>query len=320
MAAILVLAGVLKLMAPMLAVFFCLFLLHKLHIARNKLVAVALFVVTLCLLTYTASYFIHATVVALPKIAESSIPTVISWAESHGVQLPFTDFSSLKSSAVELVKEQAHYVGNVATAARALTAQGVLLLLAIVVAVIHFLSPQLDLDKGAHAVPNNVYELCCASLAERFRRLYDSFVTVIGAQIIISSINTVLTSIFLFAIHLPHTPIVVGVTFLCGLLPVIGNLISNTVIVGIAFTISPNTALAALVFLVVIHKLEYFLNSKIIGSRIRTPVWLTLVGLVLGEKLVGIPGMILAPVILHYVKAEAAAIAVPSASDVSRRA
>jgi predicted PurR-regulated permease PerM len=33
-------------------------------------------------------------------------------------------------------------------------------------------------------------------------------------------------------------------------------------------------------------------------------MWLTLLGLVIGEKLMGIPGMILAPVILHFVKVE----------------
>ena len=73
-------------------------------------------------------------------------------------------------------------------------------------------------------------------------------------------------------------------------------------IVGIGFTVSPKMALAALVFLVVIHKLEYFLNSKIIGQRIRNPLWLTLLALVLGEKLMGVPGMILAPVVLNYLR------------------
>jgi len=67
-------------------------------------------------------------------------------------------------------------------------------------------------------------------------------------------------------------------------------------------------ALAALIFLVAVHKLEYFLNSKIIGHRIRNPLWLTLLALVLGEKLMGIPGMILAPVLLHYLKVETSGI------------
>ena len=89
------------------------------------------------------------------------------------------------------------------------------------------------------------------------------------------------------------------------LVPVVGNLVSNTLVVCIAFTVSPQKAIEALIFLVVIHKLEYFLNSKIIGDRIKSPLWLTLIALVLGEKLMGIPGLILAPVVLHYVKVEA---------------
>jgi predicted PurR-regulated permease PerM len=98
--------------------------------------------------------------------------------------------------------------------------------------------------------------------------------------------------------------VITVLTFACGLLPIVGNLISNTLILSVAFTISPRDALIALIFLVVIHKLEYFLNSKIIGDRIRNPMWLTLLALILGEKLMGIPGIILAPVVLHYVKTE----------------
>jgi predicted PurR-regulated permease PerM len=63
-------------------------------------------------------------------------------------------------------------------------------------------------------------------------------------------------------------------------------------------------ALIALIFLIAIHKLEYFLNSKIIGDRIRNPIWLTLLALIIGERLMGIPGMVLAPVILNYLRVE----------------
>ncbi len=95
------------------------------------------------------------------------------------------------------------------------------------------------------------------------------------------------------------------ITFACGMLPIIGNVISNTFIVSVGLTVSWKLALGALAFLIVIHKLEYFLNSKIIGDRIKNPMWLTLLGLILGERLMGIPGMILAPVVLHYIKTEA---------------
>jgi predicted PurR-regulated permease PerM len=125
-----------------------------------------------------------------------------------------------------------------------------------------------------------------------------------GAQMLISAINTFFTAGFLIWNDYPFVTVVIGLTFLFGMLPIVGNLLSNTLIVGIGLTISPHMAFAALMFLVILHKGEYFLNSKIIGNRIRNPMWLTLLGLVIGEKLMGIPGMILAPVILHFVKVE----------------
>jgi len=60
-------------------------------------------------------------------------------------------------------------------------------------------------------------------------------------------------------------------------------------------------------------RLGYEINlpfSKIVGDRIQNPFWLTLLGLILGERLMGVPGMILAPVILHYVKLETSQIEV----------
>jgi predicted PurR-regulated permease PerM len=101
-----------------------------------------------------------------------------------------------------------------------------------------------------------------------------------------------------------HATVVLILTFLCGVIPIVGNLISNTTIVCIAFVASLKLAIFALIFLLVIHKLEYFLNSRIIGGRIRHPMWLILLALLIGEQLMGIPGMILAPVILSFIKVE----------------
>ena len=122
-----------------------------------------------------------------------------------------------------------------------------------------------------------------------------------------------MTTVFLFWNSFPYAPVLAGLTFLLGLLPIVGNLMSNSLIVSVGFTISPRMAFIALAFLVIVHKGEYFLNSKIIGDRVKNPMWLTLLGLVIGERLMGIPGMILAPAVLHYVKVEASRnrIAIP---------
>ena len=313
----LVLLGFLHLATPLLVAFFAYLALTKLHFQKRvgKWLTVALFVVLVSAVAYGLGHFVNQTVRALPDIANEAIPSVIRWAQQQQIQLPFTDYDSLKDLAFETVKSQVNYLGSVARFARGATTQFIFVLVGCVVAISLFLNPRLELDREKYAVRDNLYSLCCDQIAKRFEALYESFATVIGAQIAISAINTVFTTVFVLAVGLPYAVVVIGATFLCGLIPVIGNLVSNTIIVGIGFTVSPKMALTALVFLVVIHKFEYFLNSKIIGRRIRNPLWLTLLALVLGEKLMGIPGMILAPVVLNYIRVEASGIEVKRPLD-----
>ena len=310
MAGTLILVGGFRLTTPLLVAIFAYLALTKLHFVKRggKAVAVVLFLILLSGISYGLGHFINDTVRALPEIADKAIPSVIQWAREYQIELPFTDYDSLKDLAFDTVKSQVNYLGNVARIARGATTQFLFWLVGCVVAISLFLNPRLELEREKHAVQANLYSLCCDQIAKRFQLLYQSFAMVIGAQITISAINTVLTAIFVMVVGLPYAAVVIGATFLCGLVPVIGNLVSNTVIVGIGFTMSPRMAFAALIFLVAVHKLEYFLNSKIIGHRIRNPLWLTLLALVLGEKLMGIPGMILAPVLLHYLKVETSGI------------
>jgi predicted PurR-regulated permease PerM len=94
------------------------------------------------------------------------------------------------------------------------------------------------------------------------------------------------------------------VTFIVGLLPVIGNLISNTLIVAVSLSVSMGTAIASLAFLVIIHKLEYFLNAKIIGGQIESRAWELLLAMLIMEAAFGLPGVIAAPIFYAYLKRE----------------
>jgi predicted PurR-regulated permease PerM len=316
-AATLVLVGSLHLATPLLTVLFCYFTLKKLNLIGNKAIALALFFITLTLAFWGFATFVRHAIQGLPDIAAKSIPKVVSYAQENSIQLPFDDLVSpetgkvdvegLKAMVVENVRHQVRYLGNFAKLA---TKEFAFLLIGIVVACSLFLNPTMDLERSVHRVRNNLYTLTCDQIVLRFHSFYHSFERVMGAQIIIALINTAATAIFTLVVSLPYAPIIIGVTFLCGLLPIIGNIISNTVITGVAFTISPQLAISALVFLVVLHKFEYFLNSKIIGTRIKNPVWLTLLGLILAERLMGVPGIILAPVVLHFIKVESSQVEV----------
>jgi predicted PurR-regulated permease PerM len=301
----LVLAAALHLGGPLLAALFSYFALRQLfHLTKRKWLALVLFVLVVSAIAFAAIYFTQAAVRALPEVAERSIPSASAWAEARNIELPFTDLASLRDSIINSLKEEARYLQSVAHLAGSTTVLSLFSLIAIVAAASLFLKSGMDVYREAHVPKNNLYSVFSDEVSARFRDFYRSFATVMGAQIMISLINTLLTAIFVISVHLPHRALVIVVTFLCGLVPIIGNLISNTIIVCLALTVSIGLAISALVFLVVIHKLEYFLNSKIIGHRIRNPVWLTLIGLVIGERLMGIPGLVLAPVVLNYLRME----------------
>jgi len=307
----LVLVGLLQLGGPFLALLFSYLVLARLsRFIPNKWATLAIFILVVAGITYTAAHFTRAAVNALPTIADKSIPSAIEWAEEHDLNLPFTDFEGLKATAMTTIKDQAKYLGDFANFARHASTTFVFIIIAIVCAVSMFFNGRLDLSRESHKVRNNLYSVYSDEITARFSDFYQSFSMVIGAQMTISAINTVLTAIFVFSIGLPYAPVVIGLTFLCGLFPIVGNILSNTVIVFVAFLVSGKMAIAALIFLVVIHKLEYFLNSKIIGARIRNPIWLTLIGLIVGEKLMGVPGMVLSPVVLNYIRVEMSKIEV----------
>ncbi|MFD2270249.1 AI-2E family transporter [Undibacterium arcticum] len=155
-----------------------------------------------------------------------------------------------------------------------------------------------------------VYRPLGTALHQRAVNLHDSFRQVVFAQVRISAINTVFTATYLFVIlpafgvRLPLLKTMTAITFFAGLLPVIGNLISNSVLVVVGLSHSLPIALASLAFLVLIHKLEYFLNARIIGSHINARAWELLVAMLVMESMFGLPGVIAAPVFYAYIKRE----------------
>ncbi len=148
------------------------------------------------------------------------------------------------------------------------------------------------------------------ALSERTVVLASAFRHIVFSQVRISALNTVITATYLavilplLGIHLPLLKTMIAVTFIVGLLPVLGNLISNTVIVIVSLSVSPAIAAASLVFLVVIHKLEYFVNARIIGTRIRARAWELLVAMLVMEAAFGVTGLIAAPIYYAYLKDE----------------
>jgi predicted PurR-regulated permease PerM len=144
----------------------------------------------------------------------------------------------------------------------------------------------------------------------RMLQLATAFGDVFSAQLRISLINATLTGIYLLVLlpalgyRIPLAPTLVGFTFFGGLVPIVGNLLSNSAITIAALTVSVWLGIASLVFLIVIHKLEYFLNAKIVGGRTNVPTYAMLASMLLLESGFGMAGLVAAPIYCAWLTRE----------------
>jgi len=127
-------------------------------------------------------------------------------------------------------------------------------------------------------------------VARHAARMASVFQRVVFAQVWISLINTFFTWLYLdvvlslFGVDVPLVKTLVALTFIVGLLPIVGNLMSNTAIVIVC--------------------LSQGVNARIIGSHINARAWEMLIAMLVMEAAFGIPGLVAAPIFYAYFKEE----------------
>jgi predicted PurR-regulated permease PerM len=160
------------------------------------------------------------------------------------------------------------------------------------------------------AIIDDHYKPFARALAQRAWLFGDAFRRIVFAQVRIATINAFFTGVYLaiilpvLGVHLPLVKTLIALTFVVGLIPVLGNLISNTVIVIVSLSQSLTVAIGSLVYLVIIHKFEYFLNARIVGGQIRANAWELLIAMLLMESAFGLAGIVAAPIYYAYIKSE----------------
>src|SRR5256885_10057233 len=97
LAATIILAGLLRLGVPLLVVLFSYLALRQLYfLTKRKWLALILFGVVVTGIAAGGVYFTRAAILALPDVADTSIPPASAWAQKRQIELPFTDFESLR--------------------------------------------------------------------------------------------------------------------------------------------------------------------------------------------------------------------------------
>jgi predicted PurR-regulated permease PerM len=181
-------------------------------------------------------------------------------------------------------------------------------------------------SKVAHALAQGIFAILVGAMAaaatwrpgmlmaeDRFLgRLLMVLERVVLAQGRIALFNTTMTALYLFAVLpafgyvLPFRGLLCLFTLVTGIMPVAGNLLANILMTLISLAVAPAVALASLLFLIAIHKAEYFINARTVGSQVQVASWEILAAMLTGEALFGVQGLVAAPLVYPFFKREIA--------------
>ncbi|MEW4430223.1 AI-2E family transporter [Paenibacillus illinoisensis] len=135
------------------------------------------------------------------------------------------------------------------------------------------------------------------------KKFVSSFGKVIEAQILIALLNTTFSVLGLLLLGYPYLFALSIMIFLLSLIPVVGFLISLVPLCIIGYTIGGiDMVFYVLVMISVLHFVEgYFLNPKLMASKMDLPMFYTLVVLLFSEHYIGVWGLIVGiPIFIFF--------------------
>lgn len=148
------------------------------------------------------------------------------------------------------------------------------------------------------------------ALARRGAVFSDIFVQVVVGQSFVACANTFFAAIFMLIIlplagyALPWTGALLAMTMILSMIPAAGNVVCNGVVAMVALTVGPGVAVASLVYLILVHKVEYFINARAVGRRVDSSIAEMLLAMFVLEALFGVSGLVAAPLYYAYFKSE----------------
>ncbi len=189
----------------------------------------------------------------------------------------------------KLAESAQHYVGELARAAS--TAGHVLAygLIGLILACIYFLE-----SAEVQRVRDTVLPKTFVGTWLRWAgHLTEAVGLMIQLQLIVALVNTVLTLPILLLLGVPHVVSLMGLIFVSGLIPVIGNVISGAVLALVSYqTKGVGGVVLFVVLTFVLHKIEaYFLNPRLTARHVKLPGFMLVLSLIACEHLFGFVGL-----------------------------
>ncbi|HVA67281.1 MAG TPA: AI-2E family transporter [Elusimicrobiota bacterium] len=259
------------------------------------------FLVSSVFFVWMLGIFIKLSATRVPEMISIVLPRLNALATNYGLSMPGS-LEDLRGVIISAVVEHAQALTKTSGV---LTRELFEILISVLVALLYHLSVSRKMGIRDDAAPRgNLLGAFLAEFAQRTTIFVGGFETIFRIQILLAAFRCAVLAVFLLLTRMPWTHFLLVATFLLSVIPIVGAFTSSALILAAAFTVSFHAAIGTLVFLLILHQAEYLIYSRLVGTEFALPTWLILLGLLIGEKCLGLAGLILAPVVIHYLREE----------------
>ncbi len=143
---------------------------------------------------------------------------------------------------------------------------------------------------------------------EKVRRMAPEVTRVVSGYVIGQGINSSLFAIFTFiiftALGLPSPLVAAVIAFVLDAIPIVGATIATVIFTILALTVSTTGALIVIVACTTYQQFENYVTSpRVFGRTLNISPFTSLISVLIGGKLLGIPGVLLGPSIAAMISA-----------------
>lgn len=143
---------------------------------------------------------------------------------------------------------------------------------------------------------------------QKVRRMVPEVTRVVSGYVIGQGINSSLFAIFTFvvftALDLPSPLVAAVIAFILDAIPIVGATMATVIFAILALTVSTSSALIVIVACMIYQQFENYVTSpRVFGRTLNISPFTSLISVLIGSSLLGIPGVLLGPSVAAMISA-----------------
>jgi predicted PurR-regulated permease PerM len=143
---------------------------------------------------------------------------------------------------------------------------------------------------------------------DKVRRMVPEVTRVVSGYVIGQGINSSLFAMFTFvvftALDLPSPLVAAVIAFVLDAIPIVGATMATVIFAILALTVSTSSALIVIVACMIYQQFENYVTSpRVFGRTLNISPFTSLISVLIGSKLLGIPGVLLGPSVAAMISA-----------------